>query len=115
MKVIPGADAEVLKDSAIMERAWTGYVNSWKGNRDGVFGDAQIYADPWGFNIEEIRVPVRLWHGKADASFHWTLAEELAARIPGCAARFIEGEGHYSISFRHCGDILRDLVTDISG
>ena len=27
----------------------------------GVFHDARIYAEPWGFDLAEIRVPVRLW------------------------------------------------------
>ena len=36
--------------------------------------DAEIYAQPWGFPLEDIRVPVRLWHGKKDRSFHWQLA-----------------------------------------
>ncbi len=109
MKSIPAADARVLADPVMKERVWAGYAGSWKGDRDGVFGDAQIYAEPWGFRLEDIRVPVRLWHGKADESFRWTLAEELAARIPGCTARFLDDEGHYSISLKHNGAILRDL------
>ena len=110
MKVIPGEDAAILADAGTMERAWLGYAGSWKGDRDGIFSDARIYGEPWGFRPEEIRVPVRLWHGKADRNFRWTLAEELAARIPACTARFLEGEGHYSIAVRQCGPILRDLL-----
>ena len=52
----------------------------------GIFGggpDAQIYAQSWGFPLEEVRVPVRLWHGKQDRAFAVRLAEEIAARLPG--------------------------------
>ena len=44
--------------------------------------DAQIYAQPWGFAIEDVRVPVRLWHGKQDRAFSVHLAEEIANRFP---------------------------------
>ena len=110
LKTLPAPDAEVLSERATFDAKWAAYAGAWIGDRDGVLGDARIYAQPWGFEPGDIRVPVRLWHGKADASFHWTLAAELAARIPGCRARMIDGEGHYSIAFRHCGEILRDLI-----
>ena len=110
LKTLPAPDAAVLADPATFNRKWLAYAGAWTGARDGLYGDARIYAQPWGFQPEDIRVPVRLWHGKADASFHWTLAAELAARIPGCTARFLDDEGHYSIAFRHCGEILRDLL-----
>ena len=109
VKTLPAPDADALAEPAILARKWAGYSGAWRGNRDGVFGDAIIYAQPWGFQPEDIRVPVRLWHGKDDANFRWTLAAELAARIPGCTARFLDREGHYSLAFRHCGEILRDL------
>jgi pimeloyl-ACP methyl ester carboxylesterase len=111
VKTLPAADAAVLAEPGTLEMKWEGYAGAWRGDRDGVFGDARIYAQPWGFRPEDIRVPVRLWHGKDDANFRWPLAADLAARIPACTARFLEGEGHYSLAFRRCGEILRYLVT----
>ena len=35
----------------------------------GVMIDAEIYARPWGFPLEEVRVPVRLWHGTKGSDF----------------------------------------------
>ncbi len=107
--VLPSADAHALNDPDTMERAWRGYAGSWKGDPDAVFGDASIYAQPWGFDPGEIRIPVRLWHGTEDHNFNVTLAEELAARIPGCKLTVIKGEGHYSIVI-NCG---REILTDL--
>ena len=115
LKTVPATDCAALSESSTRERAWVGYAGSWKGDRDGVFSDAQIYAQPWGFAPEEIEVPIRLWHGKADRNFQWPLAEELAARIPRCTARFLDEEGHYSIAFRHSAAILRDLLETTGG
>jgi len=35
----------------------------------------RFYAQPWGFAIEDVQVPVRLWHGKQDALFSIRLAD----------------------------------------
>ena len=75
----------------------------------GLMVDAEIYAQPWGFPLEEIKVPVRLWHGKKDRSFHWQLAQSLGERFPVCARHMVEGEGHYSLPIRHMNAILADL------
>ena len=73
--------------------------------------DAQIYAQPWGFVVEDVRVPVRLWHGIEDRAFAVRLAEEIANRFPNCKARFIPNEGHYSLAIRHMREILEDLIS----
>lgn len=111
VQTMPAPDAAALSQPGFLELKWAGYVGAWRGDRDGVFGDARIYAQPWGFRPEDIRVPVRLWHGKDDANFHWKFAVELAARIPNCTAQFVDNEGHFSLVFRRCDEILRDLIT----
>jgi hypothetical protein len=73
--------------------------------------DAQIYAQPWGFAIEDVLVPVRLWHGKEDRAFAVRLAQEIATRLPNCKAHFVENEGHYSLPIRHMREILQDLIS----
>jgi pimeloyl-ACP methyl ester carboxylesterase len=107
---LPECDREGLNEPGIFERAWQGYHGAWIGHPDGVFHDARIYAEPWGFDPAEIRVPVRIWHGRDDRNFHWPLAEELAARIPNSHVRFIDHEGHYSLIVRHHREILTDLL-----
>ena len=72
--------------------------------------DAEIYAQPWGFPLEAIDVPVRLWHGKKDRSFSFHLAEEIEKRLPKCRARYVEEAGHYSLPIRHMPAILADLI-----
>jgi len=73
--------------------------------------DAHIYAQPWGFSLEDVHVPVRLWHGTQDRAFSVHLAEEVVKRLPNCKARFIENAGHYSLAIRHMREILSDLIS----
>jgi pimeloyl-ACP methyl ester carboxylesterase len=104
-------DAESLRDAAAFEAIFESQRRAWRGSAEGVMADAQIYAQPWGFSLEDIRVPVGLWHGKQDRAFSVHLAEEVAKRLPNCNARFIDNAGHYSLPIRHMREILADLIS----
>ena len=109
LKLLGEADADALADPAIFEICHATFREAWIGSADGVFDDAQIYAQPWGFAPEEIRVPVSIWHGRDDRNFRWPLAETLAARIPGARLHLVENEGHYSLPFRQARAILGEF------
>jgi pimeloyl-ACP methyl ester carboxylesterase len=111
MLLLRPCDAESLRDAAAFEAIFESQRRAWRTSAEGVMADAQIYAQPWGFTIEDVRVPVRLWHGKQDRAFSVHLAEEVAKRLPDCKAHFIEDAGHYSLPIRHMREILEDLIS----
>ncbi len=111
MLLLRPCDAESLRDAAAFEAIFESQRRAWRASAEGVVADAQIYAQPWGFAIEDVRVPVRLWHGKQDRAFSVHLAEELAKRLPNCRTRFVDGAGHYSLPIRYMRDILKDLIS----
>ena len=111
MLLLRPCDAESLRDAAAFEAIFESQRRAWRTSAEGVMTDAQIYAQPWGFAVEDVHVPVRLWHGTQDRAFSVELAEELAKRLPDCKARFIENAGHYSLPIRHMGEILEDLIS----
>jgi pimeloyl-ACP methyl ester carboxylesterase len=111
MLLLRSCDAASLHDDAAFEAIFESQRRAWRGSVEGVMLDAQIYAQPWGFAIEDVRVPVRLWHGTEDRAFAVRLAAEIANRLPHCKPRFIQDEGHYSLPIRHMREILEDLVS----
>jgi pimeloyl-ACP methyl ester carboxylesterase len=111
MLMLRPCDAESLRDAAAFEAIFESQRRAWRGSAEGVIADAQIYAQPWGFSLEDIRVPVRLWHGTQDRAFSVRLAAEVAERLPNCKARFIDDAGHYSLPIRHMREILADLIS----
>src|SRR5215471_6611986 len=111
MLLLRPCDAASLRDNAAFEAVFESQRRAWRGSVEGVLDDARIYAEPWGFTVEDVCVPVRLWHGKQDRAFAVCLAEEIANRLPNCKARFIENEGHYSLPIRHIREILLDLIS----
>ena len=111
MLLLRACDAASLRDDAAFEAIFESQRRAWRGSTEGVLIDARIYAEPWGFAIEDVRVPVRLWHGTEDRAFAVGLAEEIANRFPNCKARFVQNEGHYSLPIRHMREILEDLIS----
>jgi pimeloyl-ACP methyl ester carboxylesterase len=111
MLLLRPCDAASLRDDIAFEAIFESQRRAWRGSVEGVLIDARIYAEPWGFAIEDVRVPVRLWHGTQDRAFAVRLAEEIANRVPNCKARFVQDEGHYSLPIRHMREILEDLIS----
>jgi pimeloyl-ACP methyl ester carboxylesterase len=109
--MLPKPDADAFRDDAAFELVFESQRRAWRGSgADGVMADAEIYGRPWGFRLEDVDVPVRLWHGKRDRAFSFRVAEETAKRLPNCVARYVEDEGHFSLAIRHVREILADLI-----
>jgi len=111
LRMLQPCDADALRDAVAFDACFESQRRAWRGSPLGVMYDAQIYAEPWGFALEEVHTPVRLWHGKKDRSFSFRLAEEVGQRLPNCSTQIVENEGHYSLPIRHMREILRDLIT----
>jgi pimeloyl-ACP methyl ester carboxylesterase len=79
---LQACDASALRDSAAFEACFESQRRAWRASARGVVADAEIYARPWGFRLEDVDLPVRLWHGKQDRAFSVRLAEEVAQRLP---------------------------------
>src|SRR5438552_16071233 len=58
MLLLRPCDAESLRDAAAFEAIFESQRRAWRASAEGVMADAQIYAEPWGFVIEEVDVQV---------------------------------------------------------
>ena len=110
LKFLQPCDANVLRESRAFEVCFESARQAWRSSAHGVMTDAEIYATPWGFPLEEVRVPVALWHGTKDRTFAPWLAKDVANRLPDCEFHLIEGAGHYSLPIRSIHEILADLL-----
>lgn len=71
----------------------------------GMVEEYLVFGAPWGFALDEIAVPVRIWQGDADALVPAAWADELAAAIPGATVVACPGEGHM-LPVAHWPEIL---------
>jgi pimeloyl-ACP methyl ester carboxylesterase len=109
LKFLQPCDANVLRESRQFDICFDSARQAWRSSALGVMTDAEIYATPWGFPLEEVAVPVALWHGTKDRTFAPRLAENVAARLPNCEFHLIDDAGHYSLPIRHMREILESL------
>jgi pimeloyl-ACP methyl ester carboxylesterase len=103
-------DAASLEDSVAFEACFESQRRAWRASEKGLIHDAEIFGREGGFRLEDVDVPVRLWHGTKDRAFSIEIAREIAMRLPKCQPHFVEGEGHYSLPIRHAHEILADLI-----
>jgi pimeloyl-ACP methyl ester carboxylesterase len=72
---------------------------------DGWWEDGMAHLRPWGFELEAIRVPVQLWHGRHDRFVPFQHGEWLAGRIPGVDARLTDEDGHLTLLQHRVGQV----------
>jgi pimeloyl-ACP methyl ester carboxylesterase len=109
LKFLQPCDANVLRESRAFDVCFESARQAWRSSANGVMTDAEIYATPWGFALEDVRVPVALWHGTKDRTFAPRLAHDVARRLPNCEFHLVEGAGHYSLPIRYIHEILINL------
>src|ERR1700733_3122662 len=51
----------------------------------------------WGFDLGDIRVPVKVWHGRQDRFVPVQHGQWLAASVPGAEADISDRDGHLTM------------------
>lgn len=106
---MPPADQVIVARPEVQASLLAGLVEAFRQGGRGATDELRLFVSPWGFRLEEIRAPVRLWHGEADDLVPCAMGRYVARSIPGCRAEFIPGAGHYWV-FDHIAELLEALV-----
>jgi pimeloyl-ACP methyl ester carboxylesterase len=72
--------------------------------------DGLIYSSDWGFDLGEIRLPVRFWHGDEDWNIPLALAQKTAALVPNAVFKVTPKDGHYSLPILRADEIVGELT-----
>ena len=99
-----------MENPVLMDAFLSSLAEFFRTDPAGPAWEAGLIMRPWDFMLEEIHTPTHLWHGEEDRNAPLAMGRDLARRIPGCAAQFIPGEGHFSVLVNHTVEILETLA-----
>ena len=68
---------------------------------EGWWDDELALMAPWGFELDAIRTPVLLYHGRQDRFVPFAQGAWLAGHIPGVQAVLTDDDGHLTLTERH--------------
>jgi pimeloyl-ACP methyl ester carboxylesterase len=66
----------------------------------GWWDDEAAHLTNWGFDLRDIQVPVKIWHGRQDRMVPVQHGQWLAANIPGAEADISDRDGHNTMHGR---------------
>jgi pimeloyl-ACP methyl ester carboxylesterase len=101
-------DRKILAQPEVKRTQIDGFIEAFRGGAEGTVLELELFCHPWGFAIEEITMPVNLWHGEEDAIVPVPMGQYLAEHLPHCQARFIHKAGHLWI-FEGYEEVFRVL------
>lgn len=103
---LPPRDQQTLLDPELRRLLTESSREGLRPGVDGAAWDGFLFSRPWGFDLQQIRTPVRLWHGEKDVVVPVSMGHFLARNIPGCIAEFYPEDGHFSLPFSRMREIL---------
>lgn len=84
-------------------------IDSWRTGLapgvDGWWDDEAAFFAPWGFELDLIRTPVLLLHGRHDRFVPFAHGEWLSQHIPAVDARLTDDDGHLTLITRHLDEV----------
>jgi len=95
MRHAPGASGSARQTS------WR--LDPWAD--EGVVDDGVAFYSPWGLNIDEIKVPVKVWHGGDDHFVPLAHGRLVANTIPGAQTELRDDDGHVTVVAERIGDV----------
>jgi pimeloyl-ACP methyl ester carboxylesterase len=106
MKIfLPAPDVQFMSSRSLQ----LFFIENFKQGGGGFLKDADIYRQPWGLKLSDIRPRVAVWHGSEDRNVSRASAQRIVRELPDASANFLTGEGHFSLIGKHFSAILTQL------
>lgn len=88
------ADQAVLAAPYLRAMFLRSYAEAARSGVRGMAWELRLFARPWGFRLEDISMPVYLWHGEQDRTTPISMARCVAQTLPRCRPVFLPDQGH---------------------
>ena len=111
----PAVDRAALEERGSIVDAVAFVKESMRQGAEGCLQDYRVFGSPWGFDLSEVTVPVRIWEGEEDTTGPPEYRELLLRHLPRSQLSLVPGEGHLSLLQHQAPAILSHLTSQVSG
>ena len=107
---LPPVDQAILQDPARLNTMLIASAEAFKQGAQGATQEFRLISNPWGFDLEKIKIPITIWQGELDKQVPLSHAKLYQARLPNAQLQLFNQEGHISTLYNHIGSILSQLI-----
>ena len=93
-RISPEADRRLLVRPEFKAMFLDDLLNGSRKQLAAPFADVVVFARDWGFRLEEVKVPVRWWHGDRDHIVPFAHGQHVVDRLPDAHLYHLPGESH---------------------
>jgi pimeloyl-ACP methyl ester carboxylesterase len=109
-----GSDKRRLNCPDVRRRTLATSLEPFRSGGAGWAWEERILALPWGFDLAEVRRPVRLYHGLEDIDVPVAMARAMERALPDCRATYYPGVGH-QFGEEHVSHMLDEVLSEVTG
>ena len=111
-KRLPAPDYAVMEPPGRLEAYLQGVSEAMHQGVRGPDWDMRLYVHEWDFNLDEIRIPLKLFHGEQDTNVPLAVVRRAISVLPDAQLVTYENEAHISTFLNHLDEIAKALVGD---
>jgi pimeloyl-ACP methyl ester carboxylesterase len=109
--VLPETDREIVDSDPEFQQEFIRMVReATRHGTRGAFHESLLSVMERGFRLEDVQLPILLWHGEQDQNIPVEMARYVESAVPKCEAKYYPNEGHLSLFKKHAEEIIRALM-----
>jgi pimeloyl-ACP methyl ester carboxylesterase len=93
-RISPEGDRRLLVRPEFKAMFLDDLLNGSRKQLAAPFADVVVFARDWGFRLDEVKVPIRWWHGDADHIVPFEHGQHVVSRLPDVQMTRLPGESH---------------------
>jgi len=106
---LPLSDKALLEQSDFYQCFLENLTLATRNGVNGIVNDLANIKLPWQFNLEDIQLPIDIWHGREDKNLGFPIAEYLSNTLKNSSTHFLNNNGHYFL-FNQWNEILKNAI-----
>ena len=92
---LPEWDNKMLLADELIECSWLHSKEAFRQGVNEVIYETTLLTEDWGFELEEIKIPIKIWHGEKDTLSPVREVKAMEALFRDAESHYIEEGGHF--------------------